>query len=267
MKYFSILFLFFIPIVSFGAITASDGFESYSTGDLDGGNGGVDWTDAWDAVDVDFDVVSSVSSNGTQAVGDSTGNSGGATRSFTAVSVGTICTDVRVSTDSANGGGITLGGGSRMIVQFRSDATIKAYNSNTSSYETLVSYSPNTWYRICIDFDDGTNNDAYRVAVDGGSYSDWKGTNGTYDTIGTITLGGANATGRTIYYDQINDGEGESEPPPEDPVDLGTGYATSTGSIKDVTFGIGIIVTFLWIVFIGFMYNMIFKPNKLWPLS
>ena len=95
-------------------------------------------------------------------------------------------------------------GAGKMYVVFQTDGNIKVYNGTTSVYDTIQAYSANTWYRIGIEFDDAAQADLYRVNVDGGAFSAWKGTNGTYATIDEFHFDAIDMTAGTFYADAIS---------------------------------------------------------------
>jgi len=157
------------------SVVTSDNFESYSTGALNGENGGTGWQGAWVTNDSSIAVQTSTVKSGSNAV-ESNNNASGSNcyRQFDSLSDGVFTIYVRNS-NNTKGYGIWLASGGftsseRACFIYFTGGDIK-YQSNSSYYTLKSNFVSDTWYKIDIEFDCST--DEYRARVDDSSWTSW----------------------------------------------------------------------------------------------
>jgi len=201
------------------AITVVDDFESYSTGDLHGGNGGQNWSAAWSG-DTLFDVATAGSPNaGTKHISivPTADAYVDISRTFTAASAGTIFISVKVNRTGGAAGkslrldlkiksGSTLIG--RIICRISDAANIIELLDNASFQTLTSSFTNNTYFRVGIEWDDVAQNNKYRANINNGAFSSWYSSvsGASFTTIDTLEISASNqdagATG-TCYFDTV----------------------------------------------------------------
>lgn len=185
------------------AWVAEEDFESYSVGDLTGGNGGSGWSGAWSG-DTDFDVLTTDPYEGSKHMG-ATNPDGNMTRHLTtAVSSGVHYIAMKYpsgSSDAKMGYWVTFSTNYAFLLQFLgSDGTVKVYGSGTT---TIIStFSNSLWYLFEITFNgDDTLDIRYH---DGTSWSS-SSTGLGYNSSGSIATLNANVGATvTIYFDYLS---------------------------------------------------------------
>lgn len=181
---------------------STDNFDSYSTGGLNGDNGGSGWSAAWVAsasVQVENTVVHSASNAVVTSVAGDEGD-----RAITGISSGSLDIYMRATSNSANGPMIILrdnaGSETQMLVAFKSDGTWCARNAGAACTSLGTSYAIDTWYKVTIVFNVSTAK--YDVYVDGtliGNQLGFQfGGGANIDQLGLGNLGGT-----TGYFDDI----------------------------------------------------------------
>lgn len=197
--------------LKFGAVSIYEDFESYSAGSLADGAGGSGWSAAWPSSgSCDLTVQTSVVNAGVNAVGDTAGTASGCGyRTFTAASAGTFYISVHRTGSISNGGGFQIKSASGVVMfcQFRTSGTIfGCANQATGNYEDVGcgAVSTGTWYRVGVDWDDGAQDNKFRVNCNNGSWTAYKTAYNDMSTVNGILLYGSNAAGQAVYYDSIN---------------------------------------------------------------
>lgn len=205
------------------AWVATDNFESYSNGDLNGGNGGSGWSGAWSGSTV-FDVTdANTPANGSKHISSVLESDSEVTidRSLTtAVTSGTMYISIRINrTAGQRRANVYIYRGTTLLARiFFYDGnvgttTIDAlyWNGSTNAWQNLASgITNNTYTRIGIEVDNGTQGNKYRVSVNNGTPSSWLTfvSNASMSTgIDKVTLSdlGNNGSGTgTIYFDEIS---------------------------------------------------------------
>lgn len=188
---------------------ATDNFESYTiTNDMNGLNGGSNWTGAWSAAGALECVIVAApagfeGSNAARILYIA-GDGGEAGRTFTATSEGTVSFIMSAAqTDKA--GRITFTDTSipatRFLIRFDSDGNIKAVGSASN---TLQAYNANQAYTISVKFGHTSGN--FAVSIDGGAYSADFDCNGTGSQTDNLFITNENASLSSFYFDDIKPG-------------------------------------------------------------
>lgn len=191
------------------AWVATDNFDSYSNGDLNGGSGGSSWSTNWSG-STSFDVQGTTVYQGSKAITNTNNGEVSIQRTFSAVSDGVVYFAVRKTSNSAGGFLISLrnsSDSSRGYVFFDNSSNIIAGTGTV-----LSGYSANTWYVIRLTFNAtlGTYSAAYST--------DAFGTAGTFSADSTPAVMGNTGditriqfahdydggTGVTSYFDYIS---------------------------------------------------------------
>jgi len=155
------------------AVFPSDNFESYGTGDLNGGAGGTGWSANW-VCGTDFDVVSTPVQSGSRAVQTvATANDHTCRRTFTANSTNDQVFSLyqqrsASAADNWNGAlddsALTV----HTIWQFATDNNIKIYNNLTlTNVGTFIDGGAFQKIELKINYTNDTN----AIAIDGGAFS------------------------------------------------------------------------------------------------
>lgn len=222
------------------AWVATDNFNSYSDGSINGANSGSGWAGAWSLASGTIDIQGTTTYEGAKAVTADTASADLASRQLTStVTVGTVYVAMRASTTTIIGFFILENGAGtgKMYIKFDSDGNIKAFDNGTGTYQTIQAYSANTWYVLAIDFDNTGQPNKYRVKVNNGSYSSYYTVNGgTYSSISHVRLETDSATG-SIFWDRISD----TSPGTDYPLTASVGSFTLTGQNANLKRGIKII--------------------------
>jgi hypothetical protein len=222
----SVLLVFGIctPTIAAAAFNSWDDFDVYGNGaSISGLNGGTNWLTPWSGnmvvTNAQFDTTP-------QSLVDNTGALG-ASRNFATTSTGMIVVSIRRDGTGSNGGGLEIKEGAtwKGTVMYRSDSTIKIYNQDTASYESVCNVVANQWYSLSVEFDAST--DKYRAACDALPWSTWKGTASAFSGISGINLTASNDAARDIWFDTIRYTLSTTTPPVIVPA---TTTATTTGN-------------------------------------
>jgi len=188
---------------------ATDDFDSYTlTNDLNGKNGGSNWTSAWTQVAGVLTIETAPSGGqGGNAVRCNADPLSEYHRSMTAITQGFV--SYRVRLDSASPSGdfkIVLDDSTngKMFVNFASDGTIKIWNGNTVVYDTLQTYAANTWYTIVVHFDNTDHPGLYRVRINDSYWSAFKSVDGgSYASISRFHIDAETGFNAVAYVDDI----------------------------------------------------------------
>ena len=207
------------------AWVATDDFNSYSDGSINGDNGGSGWSAGWVLASGAIDVQGTTVYEGAKAVTANTSSADLASRALTStVTVGTMYIAMRASATTVIGFTVLEGGAGtgKMYIKFDSDGNIKIFDNGAGSYQTIQAYSANTWYIIGIDFDNTGQPNKYRANVNGGAYSSYYTVNGgSYTSISHVRLETDTGTG-SVFWDRISDTYPSSA--------VTTGYLTLLGA-------------------------------------
>ena len=182
-----------------GTSTITDTFDTYSTGDL---NGNGDWSGY-----VGFDVQTSVVQSGVNAISVTGVSANEHIDKTIDAESGSQVYYMRSPVNNVYSGrvsGYGAGGVYLWNVALYSDGNIKYYGVET--WETIQAYSADTWYKIEVQWDCGT--DLIRYRVDDGTWTNWVGF-----IVGRTDTAVANIqmyvptenTGTTIYFDSFSD--------------------------------------------------------------
>ena len=196
------------------AWTAIDNLDSYSNGDLNGNNGGSNWTAAWSG-SVNWDIQGSVVYQGAKAAENINSAGGSISRTFTAISAGSLYLAMRRTVANPGSGFlVSLFSGSTEVCDvggFLTGGTTRwrILDSNTVwkdiSTESIVS---GQWYIINIEFDDAGHNNQYRARVYNGTswsaFTAWYGTTNAYTTVDKIQIS-CPTSETACYFDIITD--------------------------------------------------------------
>lgn len=189
-----------------------DSFNSYSDGDLSGGNGGSGWSGAWSG-DSTFDIQSSITLSGSGkavAVTGSTSGEDGVNRTFSDVESGHMYFAMRASQVVAT---------DYCTMELYDNSTLATYVSlaqdpnsirvaHSGGSATLLNpFSSNTWYIFDVEFLSSTTF-RVRYKVDGGSWNSYT-SNLTYtnsvSSPNKVNLACSTATNGTDFYiDEIS---------------------------------------------------------------
>lgn len=194
------------------AWTATDDFDSYSAGiELFGLNGGSGWSTAWDQPSGSTSLVTvqnapaGMSGKAVRAIEDG-GTDLNVDRTFSDISAGSLRVLLRVAgtTSPDDFAGIQLGEGAsnRMFLKV-SGGNLQMYDG--SAYQTIQAVSVDTTYTIDIEFDDSAQPNQWRVRVDEGSWTIWRGVNGGgYTVINRFRIDqSAGTSGFILWVDAI----------------------------------------------------------------
>ncbi|MFZ2719298.1 MAG: hypothetical protein WAZ27_00320 [Minisyncoccia bacterium] len=191
------------PIV----ITTED-FNSYSDGELSGGNGGVGWNDAWTGTAL-AQVQGDTVFEGSKAVKVSLPNGVEANikRTFEQKNTGTLHW-VQRKDQGSHGQGIVLYSGDTLALfaQVGSDVGSPGLEWVTTSGSGIAVFDPYTignWDTADIEFD--SNTDQFRISINDGSFSPWMDFANPVDGIDGIALNFSAAGPETVdmYWDDI----------------------------------------------------------------
>lgn len=164
------------------AYAIDDDFESCSTGDLDGCNGGTGWSEAWGAVTGclggdKFTVVSTPVFAGSRAMKwnsvDGGVGSGDCVRAFTAISTNdsTVTWEHRTAQTNAALNWYFRDDADNVVVYGRiSHNTNDIYSINNATLDSVGTYVVDTWYTHDIKITSFANK-TYQFQLDGGGYS------------------------------------------------------------------------------------------------
>lgn len=151
-----------------------DNFESYSAGDLTGGNGGTGWDAAWSG-SVIFDVSTTTPFTGSNCI-NATSPSGAPriSRTFTAISTDGSEFTVSMRSPVTNlrvgyfiWSSTVVGGPDAMIqLYLGSNGQIRILSDVTLT--NIQAYSADTWYTIKTEITFST--EKHRISIDGGAY-------------------------------------------------------------------------------------------------
>lgn len=153
------------------AWTAIETFEAGTVGaDVAGTSGGSGWSAAWAETGAGqlFDFSTSSPAFGSKcAVAAFAGAQGELSRTFTAITEGTFYYSMRVSNTTSNCQmRLQDGANLKLFIRFGATGNITAFGSSGTDIQT---YLANTWYRLGVAFDCGT--DTFTVSVDNGTPS------------------------------------------------------------------------------------------------
>lgn len=208
-----LLCLLLSPRPVLAAFAVSDDFESYSVGDLTGGNGGSGWSAAWSG-NVLYDVQNTVVYEGSKAVSNvmTANQSHSITRDLTSEVSGDFYVAWR-RTNVANSCGYFIlreGASARGYLKLPctgSSGNQLIYNNSVPAYETVASsLVANTWYILHVQFDASTDQYRARIYSSGawGSYTAYKGmVAGSGISRIEILHEGEASTAGTMYVDKI----------------------------------------------------------------
>lgn len=211
--------LVLVPVTTHAAaFTSTDDFESYSTGSVNGDNGGSGWGGAYSVAGGTCNVSTTVAHGGTKSLHFTNTSPGNCdvSRSMTAGTTGTQCFYVYAASTPTG----TLGW---FPALFKDGATIRFYigwgvsgstgnnigiSGDGATYTNIAS-SPSgaTWHQICVDFDQA--NGRARANIDGGAYTSYVTTSGgSYTQIDSWrwTTADAPAVDSGYYEDDIAPG-------------------------------------------------------------
>jgi len=246
--YLSVVLLLFTPASAMAAVVVSDNFDSYSTGSLNGDNGGTGWTAGWSASSATVEDTVLVSSpNG--AFFQTNGGDDHNTRVFTTpMSVGIATFQGSIS--SASGElDFCLNSSTDNVICIRFDSTghVIGYGPSFGSTIDAGTYTADAFHQVDIDFDNSTSD--YRIRLDGGSWTSRIGYINGAELIDRLDLHKSdNTSGINTYFDDIS-------------IDDGTGgggggtsstTATSTVSVDltPISWGIGFFLFYLSMSFV-----------------
>lgn len=190
------------------AWVATDDFNSYSDGSINGANGGSGWSAGWVLASGGIDVEGTTVYEGAKAVTANTSAADLASRALTStVTAGTMYIAMRASATTAIGFTILEDGAGigKMYIKFDSDGNIKIFDNGGGVYQTIQAYSADTWYIIGINFDNVGQPNLYRANVNGGAFTSYYAPNGgTYTSISHVRLETDTGTG-SMFWDRISD--------------------------------------------------------------
>lgn len=150
-----------------------DTFESYSTGDLHGENGGTGWASAWSG-STQYDVSTTNPDEGSNCVTVTADGEVSMTRELTtAVASGIFYISMRNEDVDKNFAlKIYTGGysGQLTTIFFHTTGYIRAYNGGTLTNISASTYTTNQWYRIGIEIHAG-DTPTFDWNIDGGSWT------------------------------------------------------------------------------------------------
>jgi hypothetical protein len=202
--------------------SATENFDSYSVGGLNGNNGGSGWSAAWvsNAAGV-VSVTQFQSSPNGLLCADTVGNSVDATRTLTTGVTTGICRVYMLAVNVPTGTkgyypalfyeGVNL----RFVIGWGTNATFNnanniAFGDNGTNWVTLsTTASAATWYYVDVEFDKANNR--ARASFNGGAWSSYvTASGGSYTQIDKlrITTADGNAVDQGYYIDSIGVGTG-----------------------------------------------------------
>ena len=167
-----------LPTISSAAVTATDSFDTYSVGTLQGANGGTGWTGTWHNYTDNalYGLVTNLNAyDGTQSALMGSGTFASSYRDYTSSTSQCFQFFVRaVNSNKTHRFQFSTGAGTTAYcVDFDTDA--KIYVKNNSCSETgkqdLGSYSANTWYPIVAQYESSQNQ--MRFQYNYGTWSNW----------------------------------------------------------------------------------------------
>jgi len=184
---------------------ATDNFDSYSNGDLNGANAGSGWSGAWSG-STNFDVQGTTVYQGAKAVQCASGGVEIERTVTTSVTEGTVYVAMR-TTSGVGTALLTLrlneGGTERMRIGVDNNLDIFMYDNAIFDKRIIGTCTPGTWFVIGVNWNTTTNPDQYRVNIDNGSFSPFRtvlGGSFTNITRVRLTQGGGNS-----FWDNISD--------------------------------------------------------------
>lgn len=189
------------------ATTAED-FNSYSDGELNGGNGGIGWNSAWTGTTL-AQIQGDVVFEGSKAAKVSLPNGVEANikRTFEQKNTGTLHW-VQRKDQGSHGQGIVLYSGDTLALfaQVGSDVGSPGLEWVTTSGSGIAVFDPYTignWDTADIEFD--SNTDQFRISINNGSFSPWMDFANPVDGIDGIALNFSAAGPETVdmYWDDI----------------------------------------------------------------
>lgn len=190
-------------------------FDNYTAGtNLSGLSSGNGWTGNWTNVA----GTSTVQPAPASGQGGNAANFNG-TATYSRTFTGSAATTVRflmyltVAGGGAGNGAQTVSigeasTGSIARITLNTNSDITAWNQTTMMEDIIVDNSSSSqvqthWYQIDVQFDDIAQPDKYRVSVDYGAFTAWKGLTGTYTAIDKITIDDAATNTHNFYIDAI----------------------------------------------------------------
>lgn len=217
----TIIIFFLSARIVFAAWGATENFDSYTAGaSLSGGAGGSGWTANWSVTPdpVTTENAPSGMSGKSALAGWTSGDGGEASRTFTAITEGTVSFQMMATATNRDGRFTlidTTVPATRVVIRFTSGGNINAIGSGTN---TLQTYNANQVYTIKVKFGHTAGN--FAVSIDGGAYSADFDMNGTGSQVNKLALTNENVSASSFYFDEIKDGDVVVETPPTPILDL-----------------------------------------------
>lgn len=187
------------------AWVATDSFDTYSNGDLNGANGGSGWSGAWSG-DTSYDVQSTTFYDGTKAVTCAGVNVDMVRSLTTPVTAGIVKVALRSTQFANNVGGFVLrdGGANRIRVTLEAGAIRLQNGAQSVSADIVASASANTWYEIHVEID-AANDRARARLVGDAAWGSWI-TVEAFTDIDEVRVTTASDTSGSMLFDTIGVG-------------------------------------------------------------
>ncbi len=194
-------------------------FNYTNASDLSTQNGGIYWSAGWvkvggQAITVDTSSPTGTPSSARAAKSLATAGDTTYTRAFSTLTPSTDTTiplyvrttDCSPTTDYYYVN-ITSGGTALMALRIQG-AQLQIFDNGSASYQNVLACSVNTWYKVEFNFNDVTQNDKYRMRINGGTYSSYYTVSGgTLTSVDGIALIDGNTAAHTVYFADIGTSE------------------------------------------------------------
>lgn len=204
----------FIPVLAYAASwAATDNFESYSTGNINGDNGGTGWSGAWAVAaggTTGCVVVSTPVNSGTRSLQmDGTVTCDVSRTVTTGATTGTMQLYLYVANQPGATNGYTIvlkqGSTNEFAIDWgssRSSGNNIVFDNLTTGVTLLATPAATTWYQIQVQFDQA--NSRARASLNGGAFSAYvTAAGGTYTSIDTIRATTQDGVVNKFYVDDI----------------------------------------------------------------
>lgn len=205
---------FLMPMVAYAAAwAATDNFESYSTGNINGDNGGTGWSAGWVVAaggTTGCTVVSTPVIGGTRSLQlDGTATCDLSRTISAAVTTGTMTITLYVANQPGATNGYTIvfkqGSTNEFLIDWgssRSSGNNIVFNNLSTGVTLVATPVATTPYKIQVDFDQANNR--ARASVNGGAFSSYiTAGGGTFTSIDNIRATTQDGVVNKFYIDDI----------------------------------------------------------------
>jgi hypothetical protein len=197
----------------YAAWTATDNFDCTSPGELLENHAcGSGWSGSWvltgSTITYETAPAGGQPSNEEAARQSATTDNGWHRRTLTTgISSGVVFVRMRASITTVTSFAFQLrnvtGNIEPMGVKFAS-GNIQMRSSG--AWSNVQAFSADTWYTIEMEFDDSTQNDKYRLRIDGGTPTAWTATDVAYTTIDQVQIYAEDTEVHQFWWDDIKAG-------------------------------------------------------------